>query len=107
MIAHTPAPWRMGKQGTGSRVILAAGREVGCVWCQTQWGDRPDDSPRAMAMDEATANARLMVAAPGLLSITKLLIEQVDSFGGTFFPQEINGTIKALRDRVADAEGRS
>lgn len=39
-----------------------------------------------------------------LLTAAKSLIEHIDSFGGTFFPREINATVKTLRDRIADVE---
>ena len=104
MTKHTPPPWKMGKQGMGMRVFSTSGKTLGMVFCQTQFGDRREDSRRAIPIDEATANARLIAAAPRLFAIAQQLVQHIDSFGGTFFPREINATINALRAEVAMIE---
>lgn len=96
---HTPGPWRIFETDHGSKII-GIGSEDGAGVADAGFGLWGGDS------DEARANARLVAAAPELLEALKYLVmhcKGLDRFEGN----PINEAIRAGREAIAKAEGRS
>jgi len=89
---HTPGPWRVGPVDD-TVVTDADGKEVAAID-----GDynSPDEWPRM------EANARLIAAAPEMLSALKRLVNPIP--GTTRLPPWVYGIVVPV---IAKAEGRS
>jgi hypothetical protein len=102
---HTPGPWRVGKRifgDRGARFVDVSGRDL----CETSCGKHcPKDGEwlvarlylTAVPKEQHIANARLIAAAPEMLSALKALM---DGDG------EVHDRVIAARAAIAKAEGR-
>lgn len=99
---HTPGPWKVSP--TDDTVVIdATGAEVAAI--DGDYND-PDTWP------QMEANARLIAAAPDLLSEAKKQVEWLRMLRDQLPQWDIDGfevdkRIAALEDAIAKAEGRS
>ena len=113
--SHTPGPWRIDYQQDEAPYIVA---EQGKAWnnptiCHLYQDITPDDSvtigPLLEAFDNATANARLIAAAPDLLAACQALMRaetmQTEGKRDGATMGQISLAIDAARAAIAKATG--
>lgn len=107
-MAHTPGPWSVDSESGNdgeAEVIVAADRTI----CWT--ADTFTDEEGAAITDEDRANARLIAAAPELLSCCRELLAIVeDEYANDRYPEELKSWKRTISDTakaIAKAEGRS
>lgn len=106
MSKHTPGPWKKLGGNNCHMVVNASGEVVGQVT-----GSRRGRT-RAPRHDEAQANARLIAAAPDLLSILKTLQDKlcescpVDAFGTDDMTFEHTDDCLEAMEAIEKAEGK-
>lgn len=82
MTKHTPGPWEQ-----YSNVIVKFGEIGGAVClvaepeCTTTGDVTPINWMRSKRRDEASANARLIIAAPDMLEACKLALKRLERLG--------------------------
>ena len=106
MSAHTPGPWRIDYATRGWEICTIHGTppdENGQTWCYIQpstyyYGDA----------DEDAANARLIAAAPDLISVTKDFRRKLETYA-SIYPgdKELSRLLGDCDAAIAKAEGRT
>jgi hypothetical protein len=94
-MAHTPGPWAV-DDDTLEIFSIVPGHSTG--WIAKVLGN--DDNGRPLSPDEMAANARLIAAAPELLSALRPLVERVIENGGH------GDLVDTALAAIAKAEGR-
>lgn len=98
--AHTPGPWLI-EDGTFVYRLNNADINTFCLQVQGGYTDQGTRTTK----DELSANARLIAAAPDLLSACYLAAVRLE--GGSEAERNFNASIaKQLREAIAKAEGR-
>jgi hypothetical protein len=121
LAAHTPGPWAIGPWFTsaGKHVYANIGSGPDRIAAVTVYGRRRDSDAiagralrdgthtRTVPVDVAESNARLISAAPDLLSVVQaLLTARADpTIAATDLLDENNPLIDAARDAIAKAIG--
>lgn len=111
MAKHTPGPWATESVNSEALHDIIADYQVPGDGFPTLlamvFSDDEGDGP--ISCDEASANARLIAAAPDLLAACKLWDEGFID-GEEFTPEQLlawmNKNRKAARDAIAKAEGK-
>lgn len=94
MAQHTPGPWVL--HGTGTQVL--GGKQCLTSICNVFVNSRGADP------EEHRANASLIVAAPDLLDVARMLVEMMDAPAPRF---DLGDCVMRARAAIAKAEGSS
>lgn len=103
---HTPGPWT--KEGGGSLSVFAGRGEYDRSICEVSTSGmpfHPDGSPTVYDQDESEANARLIAAAPELLTAIKLIGEAVKHRYATTGKIEIEGLVETALALAGGEQG--
>ena len=106
MNAHTPGPWtlKLGKYGSPHVIEWAPGKTYG----QIAQVNTPSfqELPEAKTADEVATNARLLAAAPDLLSALREMLDafSLENVGVDAMGKNLAAKRQA-RDAIAKAEG--
>ena len=95
---HTPGPWKKSSimEGDGEFIEISdqEGRLIADVWF-----DRKHEEPTCPPLEEAEANANLILAAPDLLKQLKNAKNMLEKYQGTVEYFEICQAIKKAEGR--------
>lgn len=104
MAKHTPGPWRVAKTGTPSKRIFAGDELIATIRHFFRGADAIGPLP-----SQATANARLIAAAPDLLEACKQTLAEMRAYVGEseFDKSDPSQFVfDLLKSAIAKAEGK-
>ena len=102
MNAHTPGPWdRRIEYNLLKDEIGVRGKAICSTWVRRFDGTLTDER-RIVRDPEGEANARLISAAPDLLSELQSIVARIDAEGGspTFHARDLDGARAAIKKAI-------
>ncbi|MCJ2084438.1 hypothetical protein MKK88_00310 [Methylobacterium sp. E-005] len=108
MVQHTPGPWAVDPEFEGDVQAERATIEIASAWDNSAPRIRKQGR-HAPSEDECVANARLIAAAPDMLSALRCVVAAMDDNDMCALRRADACDVEAsaLRDLILAAEGRS